>query len=71
MLAVALPFPLGAESSACVADTILESSESGKNTAAHLSNSLQSNNDLANRYLLISLASSAASTGSAFGAKSG
>lgn len=43
---------------------MLERRESGRKTAAHRSYSLQSKKDLARRYLLSSLASSAASSGS-------
>ena len=45
----------------------LDKSESGRKTAAHRSYSWQSKKDLASRYLLSSLASKAASSGSLFG----
>lgn len=66
--ALPLPFPLGesGEASPSAVKALVER-VSGRKTAAQRSNSRQSKKDLASRYLLSSLASRAASSGSLFG----
>lgn len=71
VVAFPFPLPLGVDLEVSLVVVMPAKVESGRNVVAQRSYSLQSKNDLASRYLFISLASSDASSGSALGVNAG